>query len=164
MDLLATHDFQTGLQNYLDLSDLRRKLAAWDTSFDAFDEMVDIRRAHYEPLLPDIDHEFRKLDSRIRLRSEQHAVLIKRREDLLRTPRPEFLASRVEQEMIARIDAIEDQLLDAGYILAPSATEPLDEKDVAKSNFESGPPATGVSEPSTGIAGAPPSSAMTAER
>jgi len=112
MDLLATHDFQTGLQNYLDLSDLRRKLAAWDTSFDAFDEMVDIRRAHYEPLLPDIDHEFRKLDSRIRLRSEQHAVLIKRREDLLRTPRPEFLATRVEQEMIARIDAIEDQLLD----------------------------------------------------
>ena len=30
MELLASHDFQTALQNYLDLEDLRRKLASWD--------------------------------------------------------------------------------------------------------------------------------------
>jgi tetratricopeptide (TPR) repeat protein len=42
-ELLATHEFQTGLQNYLDLADLRRKLHAWQSSFDSFDEMVDIR-------------------------------------------------------------------------------------------------------------------------
>jgi tetratricopeptide (TPR) repeat protein len=113
MDLLATHDFQTGLQNYLDLADLHRKLITWDTSFDAFDDMVATRKSHYEPLLPDIDQEFRKLDSRMRLRLEQYEVLVQRRDDLLTTPRPEFLATREEQDLIARIDAIEVKLADA---------------------------------------------------
>lgn len=107
MQLLASHDFQTGLQNYLDLADLRRKLLTWNGDFDAFDEMVEIRAKHYEPLLPDVDTQFRKLDSRLRLRIEQHKMLVKRRDDLLTTPRPEFLATREEQAILARIEALE---------------------------------------------------------
>jgi predicted negative regulator of RcsB-dependent stress response len=107
MELLATHDFQTGLQNYLDLADLRRKLLSWQSSFDAFDDMVAIRHDHYEPLLPVVDTEFRELDSRFRLRKEQHKLLVKRRDDLLTTPRPEFLATRDEQALLARLDALE---------------------------------------------------------
>ena len=110
MELLASHDFQTGLQNYLDLADLRRKLLAWETSFDSFDEMVDIRHAHYEPLLPVVDTEFRELDSRMRLRIEQHKMLVQRRDHMLTTPRPEFLATREEQAMLRRIEHIEAQL------------------------------------------------------
>ncbi|MBT8441788.1 MAG: tetratricopeptide repeat protein [Gammaproteobacteria bacterium] len=113
MELLATHDFQTGLQNYLDLADLREKLVAWQTSFDAFDDMVDIRRDHYSPLLPDIDREFRKLDSRMRLRAEQHKALVRRRDELLTVPRPEFLATRDEQALLARVERIEQQLVGA---------------------------------------------------
>ena len=109
MDLLASHDFQTGLQNYLDLADLRRKIVAWERGFDAYDEMVDIRRGHYEPLLPDIDSEFRELDSRIRLRIEQHKMLVKRRDGLLTTPQPELLATPEEQAMFARLDQLEKQ-------------------------------------------------------
>jgi len=107
MELLASHDFQTGLQNYLDLADLRRKLVTWKGSFDAFDEMVDIRASHYEPLLPDVDEQFRKLDSRMRLRVEQHKMLVKRRDDLLTTPRPEFLATPEEQALLASIESVE---------------------------------------------------------
>ncbi len=114
MQLLASHDFQTGLQNYLDLADLRRKLVAWEASFDAYDEMVDIRREHYEPLLPGIDSEFRQLDSRMRLRIEQHKMLVKRRDDLLTTPRPEFLATPEEQALLARLETLEEQLVRAG--------------------------------------------------
>ena len=114
MQLLASHDFQTGLQNYLDLADLRRKLVAWRASFDAYDEMVDIRREHYEPLLPGIDTEFRQLDSRMRLRVEQHKMLVKRRDDLLTTPRPEFLATPEEQALLARLEKLEQQLVRAG--------------------------------------------------
>ena len=40
MELMASHDFQTGLQNYLDLADLRRKLLSWQDNFDAYDDMV----------------------------------------------------------------------------------------------------------------------------
>ena len=110
MQLLASHDFQTGLQNYLDLADLRKKLRTWEASFDSFDEMVLIRNDHYEPLLPEIDTEFRELDSRMRLRIEQHKMLVKRRDDLLTTPRPEFLATREEQLLLRRLERIESQL------------------------------------------------------
>jgi len=110
MELLASHDFQTGLQNYLDLADLRRKLLVWQASFDSFDDMVGIRHDHYEPLLPDIDEQFRHLDSRMRLRIEQHKMLVRRRDDLLTTPRPEFLATPEEQLVLARIEHIESSL------------------------------------------------------
>ena len=113
MELLASHDFQTGLQNYLDLADLRRKLIAWQAGFDSFDDMVDIRYEHYEPLLPEVDKEFRELDSRIRLRVEQHKMLVRRRDDLLTTPRPEFLATREEQAILARIEYLESSLTSA---------------------------------------------------
>ena len=109
MELLASHDFQTGLQNYLDLADLKRRLLSWEGGFDSYEEMVGIRRDHYTPLLPDVDEAFRKLDSRLRLRKEQHRMLVKRRDDLLTTPRPEFLATRDEQAIIARLDLLEAQ-------------------------------------------------------
>ncbi len=110
MELLASHDFHTGLQNYLDLADLRRKLVAWQSGFDSFDDMVAIRHDHFEPLLPDVDKEFREYDSRMRLRIEQHKMLVKRRDDMLTTPRPEFLATRDEQAILARIEHLESQL------------------------------------------------------
>ena len=110
MDLMASHDFQTGLQNYLDLADLKHKLLTWEGGFDAYEEMVDIRHDHYEPLLPEIDERFRKLDSRMRLRLEQHKMLVKRRDDLLTIPRPEFLATPEEHMILARVDRIEEAL------------------------------------------------------
>jgi len=121
MELLATHDFQTGLQNYLDLADLRRKLVTWEAGFDSFDEMVDIRHGHYEPLLPEVDTEFRELDSRMRLRIEQHKMLVKRRDHMLTTPRPEFLATREEQATLARLEHIETQLQGAESPFAASS-------------------------------------------
>ena len=125
MELLASHDFQTGLQNYLDLADLRRKLIAWEASFDSFDEMVAIREEHYEPLLPEVDTYFRELDSRLRLRTEQHKMLVKRRDDLLTTPRPEFLATPEEQEILGRIEYIESQMANADSAFSDSLSARL---------------------------------------
>jgi len=121
MDLMASNDFQTGLQNYLDLADLRRKLVEWLSGMDAYEEMVAVRRDHYEPLLPDIDTEFRELDSKLRLRTEQHKMLVRRRDDLLTTPRPEFLATPEERRLLDRLEAIESQLR-AGGATADSHT------------------------------------------
>jgi len=114
MELLASHDFQTGLQNYLDLADLHRKLLTWEASFDSFDEMVAIRSDHYEPLLPDVDTQFRELDSKLRLRTEQYKMLVKRRDDLLTTPRPEFLATPEEQAILERVEHLETQMAAGG--------------------------------------------------
>jgi tetratricopeptide (TPR) repeat protein len=97
MELAASNDFQTAVQNYLDLDDLRRKLASWDVSFDAFDDMIALRRGYYEPLLPPVDTQFRDLDSRMRLRIEQHRLLEQRLQGMLVAPRPEFLATADER-------------------------------------------------------------------
>jgi len=113
-ELLASHDFHTGLQNYLDLADLKRKLESWQTGFDAFDDIVGIRRDHYTPLLPDIDANFRKLDSTLRLRKEQHRLLEQRVQDLLTAPRPEFLATGEERADLKRIAVLEKALANAG--------------------------------------------------
>jgi tetratricopeptide (TPR) repeat protein len=114
MQLLASHDFQTGLENYLDLHGLRRKLAAWLVSFDAYEEMVGIRSLHYEPLLPDVDTSFRELDSRMRLRIEQHRQLNRRLQSMLTAPRPEFLATSDERALLLSIEELEGRLADTG--------------------------------------------------
>src|SRR5437879_1582666 len=66
MDLMASHDFQTALHNYLDLEDLQSRLMGSQTSLDAFDDIIRLRGENYKPLLPEIDAHFRELDSRIR--------------------------------------------------------------------------------------------------
>jgi tetratricopeptide (TPR) repeat protein len=113
-EISATHDFQTAVQNLLDLEELRRRLAAWELSFDAFDDMINLRRKFYDPLLPGVDGEFRDLDSRMRLRVEQHRLLKGRLQNMLTAPRPDFLATADERiagerlaEMAHQLDGIE---------------------------------------------------------
>src|SRR6266702_439753 len=113
MALMASHDFQTGLQNYLDLEDLRSRLIAWKTSLDAFDDIIRLRGQNYEPLLPEVDAQFRELDSRIRLRLEQRKHLAERLQAILTAPRPDYLATAEEQIAGERIALIEKQLGDS---------------------------------------------------
>ena len=112
--LMASHEFQTGLQNYLDLEDMRRKLVAWQRSLDAFDDIIQRRRAYYAPLLPGIDAQFRKLDSQIRLRVEQRDHLNQLVQHMLIAPRPDYLATSDELQASARITQLESALRKAG--------------------------------------------------
>ena len=105
--LMASHDFQTALQNYLDLEDLHRKLLAWQGSFDAFNDLIRLRRANYEPLMPEVDAQFRELDSQIKLRIAQRDHLRKRLQDILTAPRPELLATADERIALERIRNVE---------------------------------------------------------
>src|SRR5260370_756696 len=107
MELMASHDFQTALHNYLDLEELRSRFIAWKTSLDAFDDIIRLRGQNYEPLLPEVDAQFRELDSRMRLRLEQRKHLAERLQAILTAPRPDYLVTAEEQiagEGIARIE------------------------------------------------------------
>ncbi len=118
MELMASHDFQTALHNYLDLEDLRSRLIASRTSLDAFTDIIRLRRANYEPLLPEVDAQFRELDSRMRLRLEQRKHLASRLQAMLTAPRPDYLATADERSAMDRIALIEKQI---GHSDSPEA-------------------------------------------
>jgi lipopolysaccharide biosynthesis regulator YciM len=109
-ELMASNDFQTALHNYLDLEDLRRRLIAWQGGFDAFEDLIRLRRANYEPLLPEVDAHFRELDSQMRVRLEQRDHLEKRLQDILTAPRPPLLATADERVVLERLRKIETAL------------------------------------------------------
>jgi len=123
IELMASHDFQTGLQNHIDLEDLRKRLEAWRRSLDAFEDLVRLRRAYYDPLLPGIDERFRRLDSRMRLRLEQRRALEQRLQQMLVVPRPEHLATAEEQALQARIERLERRLASVGEAAAAPLRE-----------------------------------------
>ncbi len=113
LDLMASHDFQESLKNYLDLEGLRKRLSRWTGDLEAFEEIIARRRAYYQPLLPDLDRAFRKLDSRMRLRLEQRDRIEKRLQAMLVVPRPDYLATSAERimgESIARLAGAADTL------------------------------------------------------
>ena len=112
MALMASHDFQTALSNYLDLEHLRTRLVSWETSFDAFEDIIGLRKQNYDPLLPEVDAEFRELDSQIRLRMEQREHLDKRLQGMLTAPRPDYLATADERLVSERLEQLERQLTD----------------------------------------------------
>jgi hypothetical protein len=110
--LMASHDFQTALQNYLDLEDVRKKLVTWQDSFAAFEDIIEQRRRNYEPLLPEVDAQFRELDSQIRLRQEQRKHIEQRLHGMLTAPRPDHLATAEERIARERLNQVE-RLLEA---------------------------------------------------
>ena len=110
LELMASHDFQESLKNYLDLEQLRKKMETWESDLIAFEDLIAQRSAYYHPLLPDIDKAFRQLDSRMRLRLEQRDRIEKRLKNMLVSPRPDYLATSEERISNARIARLEEML------------------------------------------------------
>jgi len=122
LELMASHDFQESLKNYLDLEQLRKKLEAWEEDLDAFEEIIEKRRAYYQPLLPAVDQEFRRLDSKMRLRLEQRDRIEQRLKAMLVVPRPDYLATAKERIISEQIALLEQKLTD-GKTALPSGVE-----------------------------------------
>jgi len=111
LELMASHDFQEALKNYLDLEQLRHKLERWQTDLDAYTELIEQRRNYYQPLLPQMDEKFRLLDAQMRLRLEQRDRIEQRLNGLLTAPRPELLltaAERIVKERLLELSARPD--------------------------------------------------------
>jgi hypothetical protein len=119
LELMASHDFQESLKNYLDLEELRKKLVVWAEDLNAFEEIIGQRRAYYHPLLPEIDREFRRLDSQMRLRLEQRDRVEQRLKGMLVAPRPDYLATAEERIFGEQIAHLEQALYAGGAAVPP---------------------------------------------
>ena len=68
-----------------------------------YEDIIELRRRYYEPLLPEVETQFKKLDSRIRLRIEQRDRLNERINSLLILRRPEYLATASERGVMDQL-------------------------------------------------------------
>ncbi|WP_319409579.1 hypothetical protein [uncultured Desulfosarcina sp.] len=112
LTLMASHDFQEGLKNYLDLEGLRKRLERWEGDLDAFEEIILRRRVYYQPLLPGLDAQFRELDSKMKFRLEQRDRIDERLNAMLTAPRPDYLATSRERIVFERLNRLERRLPD----------------------------------------------------
>jgi hypothetical protein len=122
LELMASHDFQESFKNYFDLEELLKKLSVWEDALAAYEDIIQFRRAYYQPLLPEIDREFRRLDSQLRLRLEQRERIEQRLKSMLVAARPDYLATaeeRISRERLAHLE----QLLTAGGAELSADTE-----------------------------------------
>jgi len=108
LELMASHDFQESYKNYKDLAELRHHIEKWLNDLRVYEEMIDIRRAYQEPLLPVVEKEFIKLDARVKLRLEQRDNLATKIKNMLIAPRPEYLATSTERVALDVITALEE--------------------------------------------------------
>ena len=120
LELMASHDFQEAYKNYKDLAGLRGHLDKWLADLIVYEEIIDIRRAYQEPLLPVIEQKFKKLDSRIKLRLEQRENLAAKLKNMLIAPRPEFLATSTERQALDTIAALEEVIATNPELVARS--------------------------------------------
>ena len=108
LDMMASRDFQESYRNYKDLAELRHHLDKWLSDLRVYEEMIDLRRAYQEPLLPVVEKEFKKLDARVTLRLEQRENLATKLKNMLIAPRPEYLATSIERQALDTITALEE--------------------------------------------------------
>ena len=59
LDLMASHEFQESVRNYRDLERLRLNLSQWLANISAYNDLIQVRRQYYEPLLPSIERDFK---------------------------------------------------------------------------------------------------------
>jgi len=112
--MMASHDFQESLKNYFDLSELEKRLQLWAGYLGAYEDIIRIRADYYEPLLPEVEAQFRALDSKMKLRIEQRDKLAKRLKKMLVSPRPDFLMTVDERLALQRIGLLETRLKQQG--------------------------------------------------
>jgi hypothetical protein len=110
LELMASHDFQESYKNYKDLAELRHHIDKWLDDLRVYEEMIEIRRAYQEPLLPVVEKKFIKLDARIKLRLEQRENLATKLKNMLIAPRPEYLATSTERQALDVIAALEEKI------------------------------------------------------
>lgn len=107
--LLARHDFQNALRDYLDLRRLRDNLERWAGSLNAFDTMLETRQARFAQVLPRIDARLAALDiaalERRRAALDEEVQRLRREQDVWGA------APIHERELLAEVQRLQRRIL-----------------------------------------------------
>lgn len=109
-DLMAGRAFQQGWLNYRDLSDLLQRVERWQSALPAFRDLLEDRRAYYEPILPAVRAGYDEREARLAAIGDRLEAAQEERERLLREYEPMALATSVERDLFTRIERLRDAL------------------------------------------------------
>lgn len=63
LDLMASHDFQESVKNFRDMEQLRLNTLQWMENIKAYQDLINVRRKYYAPLLPVVEKNFNTQDA-----------------------------------------------------------------------------------------------------
>lgn len=109
-DLMAGRAFQQGWLNYRDLSDLLQRVERWEAALPAFADLIEDRRAYYEPRLPAIEAGYEQRAERLAAIGERLQAARTERDRLLREHDPGALATAAERAAVLRIHELRQAL------------------------------------------------------
>ncbi|MBN1379178.1 MAG: tetratricopeptide repeat protein [Gammaproteobacteria bacterium] len=63
LDLMASNDFQESVKNFRDMEQLRLNTLQWMANINAYQDLINVRRQYFVPLLPVIEKNFKTQDA-----------------------------------------------------------------------------------------------------
>lgn len=110
LDLMASHDFHESVKNYRDMEALRLNLTRWLANIEAYQDLIQLRRQYYAPLLPVVERDFKTQDALMK------SVLLRRDEvdrqlnTAQRRRDPQAFATRQELSLQRQLDRLDYKL------------------------------------------------------
>jgi hypothetical protein len=106
--LMASHDFQEAVKNYLDLEGLQNNLDTWSVNIAAYDDMLASRQARFAANRPAVEHTLQ--DTALERANRRRTQLAERLADIEARNDPVGLASRTELQQWRQLEAIGNRL------------------------------------------------------
>lgn len=110
LQLMASHDFQESVKNYRDMEKLRLNVNQWLSNITAYQDLIEVRRRYYEPLLPGIEREFKTQDALMQSVLLRRDEVSRRRDNAQRARTTLAFATQSELSVKRRLDRIEYRL------------------------------------------------------
>jgi len=106
--LMASHDFQEAVKNYMDLLQLQNNIDIWSDNIDAYDDMLATRQARFAENRPAVEQALqRNAPDRV---NRERAELVARLEDIETRNDPVGLANRQELQQWRQLEDIGKRL------------------------------------------------------
>lgn len=106
MDLMASSRFQESMQNYIDMVELRARLASWLGTVAAFQNLVEVREQHFAEIQAGLGGTLDNIDLRLVSGRRQSAQLGEHISAINQENYRDYLLHDDEREMLASLQAI----------------------------------------------------------